>query len=165
MLSAIFWVPWLDHNMLFYLSGSSPLQDVIQVNTYPVHRKKTWIIASFLLTKVYLHYQGLHFCFPLESVITSATLKCSADRFSYIIHILLWLFLCKGRWMTALSRSFWILQTAEAVAVSLVSDVCEWSHEISHSSLSRSQSKSHFFFFFLQLKCSRCINVFSADTS
>lgn len=100
LLSPIFWwadeIPDWTKNMLFYLSGSTPLQDVIQVNTYPVPRKKPDFLLPFSSHKSNLIIRNFSSASLFKCIITSVALKCSADRFSCIIRILLWLFLFKG---------------------------------------------------------------------
>lgn len=148
-------VPWSDHEHVVLPLWLDSTSGCYTSELLSCAQKKTPKFLFPFSSQVQPHYHGLHFCFPFECVITSVILTCSTDRLSYIIR--------KGRWIIALRHSFWILQTAEAGAVSFVSAVFEWSHEISHSILSHSQSKrSHFF---LQLKCSGCISVFSSDAS
>lgn len=166
MLSPIFWVPWLDHNMLFCLSGSSPLQDVIQVNTYPVHRKKNMNYCVLSPHKSLSSLSGTSLLLPFRM----CNYICDFEMF---------------RW------SFFLYHPHSALTVPLqrkVNDCTQpqllnpadrrsrgrllcfrrvWmkSWDFSQQPFTQSEQKKSLFFFFLQLKCSRCINVFSADAS
>lgn len=158
-------VPWLLHKHLFYLSGSTPLQDVIQVNTYPVHRKKNMNSCflsphtsptSLSRTSLLLPFWMRHYICDFETF-----------RWSFLLYhprsaltVPLWR---KGNYCT--QTQLWNPADGRIPKwpSPFVSDVFEWSHEISQHPFTPSQSKrSHFF---LELKCSPCINVFSADAS
>lgn len=81
--------PWLSLKLeklaFFSLSGSTPLQDVIQVNTYPVH-----ILVSSHLCHSYLNKSEFFFTFSLHESNLITRNFTSASLVNASLHLWLW---------------------------------------------------------------------------
>lgn len=144
--------------VLFSPAGSSPPEDVIEVNTYPVHSLASLHLQHILylfffssyksnttlfLSKGTIRMKDLFCSIPLQLVITAATLKCFFLKVLKLFMayrsklFTLWAPVNeKRRWIIALRLSFRKSADCERVmAFSFVSDLFEWLHYISHSVL------------------------------